>query len=152
MKGDLVSEVRKMKDVPGEPLVIMGSGSIVSQLTQADLIDDYQLVVLPVVLGKGRTLFEGVEDRKTLLPTETRTFGNGNVLLSYERRKRRNYMFSVYCDFAVFKATVGAKTQRTAKLAKRYRASYKERNEQIRSSSASNSRLNVCSLGRCELL
>ena len=83
MKGDLVAEVRKLKK-GDQDMVIMGSGTIVSQLTQARLIDEYQLVVVPIVLGKGRTMFEGVKDRLTLKRTNTRTFKNGNVVLSYE--------------------------------------------------------------------
>jgi dihydrofolate reductase len=83
VKGDLVTEVRKLKK-GDQDLVIMGSGTIVSQLTQAHLIDDYQLVVVPIVLGKGRTMFEGVKDRLTLKRTKTRNFKNGNVVLSYE--------------------------------------------------------------------
>jgi dihydrofolate reductase len=43
-------------------------------------INEYQIVVSPVVLGKGRTMFEGIEEKLT----KTRTFGNGNVLLCYE--------------------------------------------------------------------
>jgi dihydrofolate reductase len=65
-------------------MVILGSGSIVSQLTQAGLIDEYQLVVNPVVLGKGKTMFEGVKEKVTLRLTKTRAFDNGNVVLSYE--------------------------------------------------------------------
>jgi dihydrofolate reductase len=85
VKGDLVPEVRKLKK-GDQDMVIMGSGTIVSQLTQARLIDEYQLVVVPIVLGKGRTMFEGVKDRLTLKRTKTRTFKNGNVVLSYERK------------------------------------------------------------------
>ena len=84
VKGDLVAEIQKMKNGPGEDMVILGSGSIVSQLTQAALIDEYQIVVNPVVLGKGRTMFEGVKDNVNLKQTKTRTFGNGNVVLCYE--------------------------------------------------------------------
>jgi dihydrofolate reductase len=87
VKGDLVSEVRRMKNEPGEHMVIMGSGSIVAQLTQAGLIDEYQFVLVPVVLGKGKTMFEGLEDRKNLELTRTRTFSEGNVLLGYEPKK-----------------------------------------------------------------
>jgi len=65
-------------------MVILGSGTIVSQLAKAGLIDAYQIVVDPVVLGRGRTLFEGVEDRIALKRTATRAFGNGNVVLDYE--------------------------------------------------------------------
>ena len=83
VKGDLVAEVRKLKK-SDKDMVILGSGTIVSQLTQARLIDEYQVVVVPVVLGKGRTMFEGVKDRLTLKRTNTRNFGNGNVVLSYE--------------------------------------------------------------------
>lgn len=84
VKGDMAAEIRKMKKEPGEGMAIMGSGSIVSQLTQEGLIDEYQVVVNPVVLGKGRTMFEGVKEKLNLKLTKTRTFGNGNVYLCYE--------------------------------------------------------------------
>lgn len=84
VKGDLAAEIRRMKEEPGEGLVILGSGSIVSQLAQENLIDAYQLVVNPVVLGSGRSMFDGVEKKLALKLTNTRTFGNGNVLLCYE--------------------------------------------------------------------
>jgi dihydrofolate reductase len=84
MKGDLVEEVRKVKKASGPDLVILGSGTIVSQLTQAGLIDGFQIVVTPIVLGKGRTLFEGVRGKVPLKLTRSRAFGNGNVVLDYE--------------------------------------------------------------------
>ena len=84
VKTGLVEEVRRMKKENGNGMVIMGSGTIVSQLTQAGLIDEFQLVVNPIVLGKGRTLFEGVKDKLNLKRTSTRTFGNGNTVLCYE--------------------------------------------------------------------
>ena len=73
-----------MKKEPGPGMVILGSGSIVSQLAQEGLIDEYQIAVFPVVLGKGRTMFEGVKERFSLNLTRTRVFGNGNLLLCYE--------------------------------------------------------------------
>jgi dihydrofolate reductase len=85
VKGDLGTEVKAMKRQPGPDLVIMGSGSIVSQLTQAGLIDEYQIVVNPIVLGKGRTLFETVDRKVGLTLTKTRAFKNGNVVLWYEK-------------------------------------------------------------------
>jgi len=84
VKSGMAAEVRKMKEEPGENIVILGSGSIVSQLAQEGLIDDYQIVVNPIVLGKGRTMFDGVESKLNLKLTKTRAFGNGNVLLCYE--------------------------------------------------------------------
>jgi dihydrofolate reductase len=80
----MAAEIRTMKKEPGPDMVILGSGSIVSQLAQEGLIDEYQIVVNPVVLGKGRTMFDGIKEKLTLKLTKTRTFGNGNILLCYE--------------------------------------------------------------------
>ncbi len=84
VKGDLAAEIRKLKQEPGEGMVILGSGSIVAQLAPEGLIDEYQIVVNPVVLGAGKTMFEGVKEKLNLKLTRTRAFGNGNVLLCYE--------------------------------------------------------------------
>lgn len=83
VKGDPAAEMRRMKQAPGPDMAIMGSGTIVSQLAQEGLIDEFQLVVIPVALGKGRTMFEGVKWTLNLKPIRTRTFRNGNVLLCY---------------------------------------------------------------------
>jgi dihydrofolate reductase len=84
VKDDLVGEVRRLKNEPGDDIVIMGSGTIISQLTEAKLIDDYKIVVVPVILGSGRTMFEGVSYRSTFKRTLSRTFENGNLYLCYE--------------------------------------------------------------------
>lgn len=83
VKGDMVAEVRRMKKEPGEDMVILGSGTIVSQLAPKGLIDEYQIVVNSIVLGKGRTLFEGIKEKLNVKLTKTRVFGNGNVFLCY---------------------------------------------------------------------
>lgn len=85
VKDDIAAAVRRMKASPGEGMVILGSGSIVSQLTQAGLIDEYQMVVNPVVLGGGKTMFAGLQDKVPLRLTSSRPFKNGNVVLSYTR-------------------------------------------------------------------
>jgi dihydrofolate reductase len=84
VRDDIEAEVRRLKAGPGPDMVILGSGSIVSQLAGAGLIDEYQIVVKPVVLGAGKTLFEGVKDKLDLTLTKSRIFGNGNALLCYE--------------------------------------------------------------------
>jgi len=84
VKGDLAAEIRTLKQQPGPGMAILGSGTLVSQLTEARLIDEYQVVVNPVILGAGRTMFEGVKETLRLKPTQTRAFKNGNVLLCYE--------------------------------------------------------------------
>jgi dihydrofolate reductase len=84
VQSDLVGEVRKLKSEPGHVLAILGSGSIVSQLTQEGLIDEYQVAIAPVVIGSGRTMFEGVKKKLSLKLTRSKEFKNGNVLLHYE--------------------------------------------------------------------
>jgi dihydrofolate reductase len=86
LKSDLPGEVRKLKQ-SGRDLAILGSGSIVAQLTKENLIDEYQIVMNPLVLGQGKTLFEGVAGPWALSLTKTRTFGNGNVFLCYQPKR-----------------------------------------------------------------
>ncbi len=84
VKEDLEGEVRRLKKEPGADMLLMGSGTIISQLTEAKLIDEYKIVIVPVMLGGGRTMFEGVSGRPILKRTLSRTFENGNVYLCYE--------------------------------------------------------------------
>jgi len=84
VKNDPAAEVRKMKREGGADMALMGSGSIVARLANEGLIDEYQVVVVPFVLGAGRTMFEGVKERKRFILTGTRSFANGNVLLTYK--------------------------------------------------------------------
>ena len=85
VSGDIVTEMRRMKKTAGPDMVILGSGSIVSQFAQGGLIDSYQCAVLPVILGKGRTMFDGVKERLQLKLVASRAFNNGKVVLTYER-------------------------------------------------------------------
>ena len=80
--GNLVEEVQKLKQGEGSSILIFGSGTIVQQLTDAGLIDEYFIAVTPVVLGKGKQLFSDVQKRNLQLK-ESRQFESGNVLLRY---------------------------------------------------------------------
>jgi len=84
VKTDPVAAVTKMKQEKGSDMVLMGSGTIVALLAPAGLIDEYQLIVNPLMLGSGRTLFEGVEKRLPMKLVNERRFKNGNVLLCYQ--------------------------------------------------------------------
>ncbi|HTF36040.1 MAG TPA: dihydrofolate reductase family protein [Myxococcota bacterium] len=84
LKSDLLTEMRKLKLQSGKDMVILGSGSLVSQLAEHGLIDEYQILVNPIVIGKGKTMFEGIKGKILLKLTKTRSFRNGKVLLSYE--------------------------------------------------------------------
>lgn len=83
-KSDLAAQVRKMKAQAGPEMVILGSGSIVAQLAQEHLIDEFQVAVIPVVLGNGRTMFDGIKEKLKLKLTKSCAFANGNVVLNYE--------------------------------------------------------------------
>jgi len=83
VNGDLAGEVRRLKHEAGGDLTILGSGSIVARLTQDGLIDEYTIVVVPIVLGSGRSLFEGVARNVPMKLVASRVFNNGNVVLTY---------------------------------------------------------------------
>jgi len=83
VKGDMIAEVRRLKQQTGKDLTVLGSGSIVSQLTQAGLIDEYHVLLNPLVLGDGISMFKGISKRLDLKLLDVRTFRNGNVLLRY---------------------------------------------------------------------
>lgn len=83
VKDGLSGTVRRMKSENGPPMVIMGSGTIVSQLADEGLIDELQLVVVPIALGSGRSLFGGMKKRLSLKRIRTREFRNGNVSIDY---------------------------------------------------------------------
>lgn len=86
VKDDLAGAVRRLKAGPGPDLTILGSGSIVTQLADAGLIDSLQLVVNPVALGAGKSLFAGLTRRLDLALDRSRVFGNGSVVLWYTPR------------------------------------------------------------------
>ncbi|MDE2040351.1 MAG: dihydrofolate reductase [Elusimicrobia bacterium] len=85
VKSGLLAEVRRLKAGSGKGLTILGSGSLVSQLAPAGLIDEYQLMVVPVALGRGKTMFEGLKKRLKLKLKSTKAFRNGSVLLVYSK-------------------------------------------------------------------
>ena len=83
VKEFIPEEIAKMKQQPGKDMVIFGSGSVVSTFTQLGLIDEYRLIVNPVILGKGKRLFK-INDKLNLKLLKTKVFHSGNVLLSYQ--------------------------------------------------------------------
>jgi dihydrofolate reductase len=86
MNTDIAAAVQGLKEDGGEGMTILGSGTIVAQLAQAGLIDEYQVVVNPVVLGRGRTMFDGIERPPPLALLEARSFPGGKVVLRYAPR------------------------------------------------------------------
>lgn len=84
VKEHIGEETKKMKALPGKDIALLGSGSILSQFAQDGLIDEYRIMVNPIVLGSGSPLFSGIKDRLDLKLLDARTFRNGNVLLRYQ--------------------------------------------------------------------
>jgi dihydrofolate reductase len=80
-------EVKHWKEYDGKDMVIMGSGTIVQQFTNLGLIDEYRLMVNPIVLGEGKPLFDNLKEKLDLKLLKSREFKNGNVLLYYEPKK-----------------------------------------------------------------
>jgi dihydrofolate reductase len=84
LKGDPADEVKRLKQQAGADLVILGSASIVAQLCDARLIDEYQIGMNPIILGGGKSMFAGAKEKLSLKLSSSRTFQNGNVFLRYQ--------------------------------------------------------------------
>jgi dihydrofolate reductase len=84
VKDNMVEEIKRLKQIPGKGLTVLGSGSILTQLAEAGLIDEYQLMVDPVLLGNGTPIFKNLRHKLDLKLTMTRTFKSGVVVLCYQ--------------------------------------------------------------------
>lgn len=85
VKSDLIEEVQKLKQ-GDKNITILGSGSIVSQLAEHNLIDTYQIMLDPVAIGKGTSIFSNISNELHLELTGTETFKSGVVLLNYKSK------------------------------------------------------------------
>lgn len=92
IKENVAEEITRLKQQPGGDIAIIGSATLVQSLMHHDLIDEYQLLVHPVVVGRGKRLFEDGSIPTALRLVETRAFSSGVVLLSYQPdRKEQEY-------------------------------------------------------------
>jgi dihydrofolate reductase len=87
IKDNITEEISKLKQQPGQDLVIFGSPGLAQTFMQLGLIDGYRLTVNPVVLGSGIPLFKDIEDRLNLKLLETKTLHSGVVALHYETKR-----------------------------------------------------------------
>jgi dihydrofolate reductase len=83
IKENVAEEVSKLKQQPGQDILMYGGADLMGTLMGHDLIDEYRLWVHPVVLGSGKRLFDGVGDQNILRLVATKTFGSGVVVLTY---------------------------------------------------------------------
>jgi len=80
---DVLQEIKRLKELPGNDITILGSGSIVSLLAENDLIDEFQIMIDPVAIGSGVSIFQGIKQTLNLELTSVKIFKSGTVLLSY---------------------------------------------------------------------
>jgi dihydrofolate reductase len=83
IKGNLIEEIRRLKQQPGKDMTILGSGSIITQLAEEELIDEYEVLVYPVALGKGTPLFDCLRHPLKLKLISAKAYKSGTVLLTY---------------------------------------------------------------------
>ena len=84
VNDNIVDGIKQMKKMPGNDMTILGSGSIVTHFAEQGLIDEYQIMVDPVILCDGTSIFKGIKHGLNLKLTKTRTFKSGVVLLCYQ--------------------------------------------------------------------
>jgi dihydrofolate reductase len=84
LKGDVVEEVRRLRQSMGGNIVVHGSAQLVQTLVEHDLVDELRLMVFPVVLGTGKRLFGETSDKKSLRLVNSKTVGDGIAILIYE--------------------------------------------------------------------
>jgi dihydrofolate reductase len=84
IEGDLPNEVAKLKERHDGDIVVHGSASLVQALVENDLVDEYRLMVFPVVLGTGKRLFGETSDKKPLQLVDSKVVGDGVTIITYE--------------------------------------------------------------------
>jgi dihydrofolate reductase len=85
IKGDVVAEIRKLAEGDGGDLLLAGSGQLFNLLAEHDLIDEYRLMIHPIVLGDGKKPLFSTAPRRTLKLVDTLTFSTGVVVQTYHR-------------------------------------------------------------------
>jgi len=87
VKDNVVEKIIELKKQPGKDLIILGSADLASTLIQNLLIDEYRVMINPVILGSGNPLFKNLHERLNLKLVETSVFKSGNILLYYRQGK-----------------------------------------------------------------
>ena len=81
--GEAVEQVGKLKTAPGGELLVVGSAHLTANFAAAGVLDELRVMVCPIVIGQGRSLFEGLKGRHALSLAHVRQFASGLVLLTY---------------------------------------------------------------------
>jgi dihydrofolate reductase len=89
IKDDVMQGVKKLKDQPGRDILVYGSAELVQALTEHNLVDEYRLMIFPVILGVGKHLFKEDGEKKILTLKDDKKFELGVVVLTYENTFKR---------------------------------------------------------------
>lgn len=84
IRGDILTQIAELKKTSPKDITILGSGNLTTQLAEAGLIDNYQIMIDPIAIGDGTSIFKGMQRQLNLKLTDSRSFKSGTVLLSYE--------------------------------------------------------------------
>jgi dihydrofolate reductase len=86
ISGDIISQITQLKNTPGKNISILGSGTLITALTDAGLIDEYEFLIDPLAIGKGSPIFQNIENTLNLKFTESKVFEkSGSILLTYKK-------------------------------------------------------------------
>lgn len=88
IKGNSAEEISRLKQEAGQDILVAGSGELVHYLQQHDLVDEYRLMVFPIVVGSGKRLFREGSEKQILKLTESKTFSSGVVVLTYQPERK----------------------------------------------------------------
>jgi dihydrofolate reductase len=84
IKDNVAEEVSKLKQQPGQDIMVAGSRTLISTLIAHDLVDEYRLMTFPIVLGSGKRLFEQTDDAITLTLADCKRLDSGTLILTYQ--------------------------------------------------------------------
>jgi dihydrofolate reductase len=83
-RNNPAEEILKLKQMPGQDMAILGSASLATSLLKGGLIDEYRVILNPVLIGSGNPVFNGMKERLKLKLPKTRLLGSGVVVLYYQ--------------------------------------------------------------------
>lgn len=83
LRGRAIEHVAELRAAQGKEVLVIGSPHLTAELARAGVLDELRIMIFPIVLGQGRSLFEDLRNRLSLTLLRVRQFDSGNVLLTY---------------------------------------------------------------------
>jgi dihydrofolate reductase len=83
VRGEAIEHIPELSAAPGKEILVIGSAHLTANLAQAGVLDELRIMIFPILLGQGRSLFEDLKNRVSLTLLRVRQFDSGNILLTY---------------------------------------------------------------------